>query len=168
MYASVGFYRKYYLETSEFADLGGDRKRYLEKNARGYRAVEAVIKTLLSEHKQQTHVLVMEGISAPHFQFRKDANIITVGDWFGPARYWDLFAEVTQGEGCLLYLTRLDISAVISKTSPGRSPWWNRFYAKFRNCLRDGNYIEYRCGEQNVAIFIKSDIKPHASLQAVP
>lgn len=167
-HASVEFYRNYYRDTSEFADMGGDRKRYLEKKMRGYQAVEAVIKTLLSEHKQQTHVLVMEGITAPHFQFRKNANIISVGDWFGPARYWDLYAEVTQGEGCLSYLTRLDISAVISKTSPGRSPWRDNFYAKFRRCLREGNYIEYRCGDQNIAIFLRSDIKPHASLQPVP
>ena len=166
--ASLSFYRNYYLETSKFADMGGDRKRYLEKNVRGYQAVEAVIKTLLSEHKQQTHVLVMEGLTAPHFQFRKNANIISVGDWFGPARYWDLYTEVTEGEGCLSYLTRLDISAVISKTPPGRRPWWDRFYAKFRTRLRDCNYIEYRCGEQNVAIFLKGDIKPYASLQPVP
>jgi hypothetical protein len=71
MYASVGFYRKYYLETSEFADIGGDRKRYLEKNVRGYQAVEAVIKTLLSEHKEQTHVLAMQGITPPIFNFGK-------------------------------------------------------------------------------------------------
>jgi hypothetical protein len=167
-HASVGFYRKYYLETSEFVRMGGDRKRYLENKARGYQAVEAVIKTLVSEHKQQTHVLVMEGITAPHFQFRKNANIISVGDWFGPARYWDLYSEVTQGGDCLSYLTRLNISAVISKTRPGRAPWWDNFYAKFRRCLRNNNYIEYRCGDQSVAIFLKSDIKPHASLQAVP
>ena len=148
--------------------MDGDRKRYLEKNVRGYQAVEAVIKTLLSEHKQQTHVLVMEGITLPHFQLRKDANIKSVGDWFGPARYWDLYSEVTQGEGCLSYLNRLNISAVISGTPPGRRPWWNGFYAKFRTRLRDCNYIEYRCGEQKVAIFLKSDIKPHPSLQPVP
>jgi hypothetical protein len=164
---SMEFYRNYYVETSEFADMGGDRKRYLEKNVRGYQAVEAVIKTLLSEHKQQTHVLAMEGIT-PDFYFRQNANIISVGDWFGPARYWDLYAEVTQGEGCLSYLTRLDISAVISQTPPGRRPWWDRFYAKFRTRLRDCNYLEYRCGEQNIAIFLKSDIKPDASLQPVP
>jgi hypothetical protein len=166
-HASVGFYRNYYLKTSQFADMGGDRQRYLEKNVRGYQAVDAVIKTLLSAHKQQTHVLVMEGISAPHFQFRKNANITSVGDWFGPARYWDLYTEVTQGGSCLSYLTRLDISAVISKTPPGRYRWWDGFYAKFRSCLRDCNYIEYRCGDPNVAIFLKSDIKPHASLQPV-
>jgi len=165
---SVDFYRNYYRETSEFADLGGDRKGYLEKNVRGYQAGEAVIKTLLSEHKQQTHVFAMQGIPPPHFQFRKNANIKSVGDWFGPARYWDLYGEVNEGEGCLPYLTRLDISAVISKTPPGPYPWWDRFYAQFRTCLRDHNYIEYRCGEQNVAIFLKSDIKPHASLQPVP
>jgi hypothetical protein len=164
---SMDFYRNYYAETSEFADMGGDRKRYLEKNVRGYRAVEAVSKTLLSEHKQQTHVLVMEGIH-PHFYFRQNAKIISVGDWFGPARYWDLYAEVTQGEGCLSYLTRLDISAVISQTPPGRRPWWDRFYAKFRTRLRDCNYIEYRCGEESIAIFLRSDIKPNPSLQRVP
>jgi hypothetical protein len=147
--------------------MGGDRKRYLEKNVRGYQAVEAVIKTLLSEHKQQTHVLVMERLNL-QFYFRKDANIKSVGDWFGPARYWDLYGEVNEGGGCLPYLTRLDISAVISKTPPGQTPWWDRFYEQFGRCLRDHNYVEYRCGEQNVAIFLKSDIKPDASLQPVP
>lgn len=165
---SLEFYRNYYRATSEFADLGGDRKRYLEKNVRGYQAGEAVINTLLSEHKQQTHVLVMEGITPPHFQFRKNANIKSLGDWFGPARYWDLYNEVNEGEGCLSLLTRLNISAVISKTPPGRTPWWDRFYAQFRRRLRDCNYVEYRCGEQNVSIFLKSDIKPDASLQQVP
>jgi hypothetical protein len=165
---SVEFYRNYYRETSEFADLGGDRRRYLEKNVRGYRAGEAVIRTLVSEHKQQTHVLAMQGIPPPHFQFRKSANIKSVGDWFGPARYWDLYGKVTGGGDCLSYLTRLDISAVISNTPPGRTPWWNRFYEQFRKCLRDHNYVEYRCGDENVAIFLKSDIKPDASLQPVP
>jgi hypothetical protein len=167
-HGSVEFYGKYYRETSEFADLGGDRKRYLEKKVRGYQAGEAVIKTLLSEHKQQTHVLAMQGITPPHFQFRKNANIKSVGDWFGPARYWDLYGQVKGGDGCLSYLTRLDVSAVISRTPPGGTPWLDRFYEQFRRCLRDHNYIEYRCGEQNVAIFLKSDIKPDASLQPVP
>jgi hypothetical protein len=41
-------------------------------------------------------------------------------------------------------------------------------YAKFRTRLKDCNYIEYRSGEPNIAIFLKSDIKPDASLQRVP
>jgi hypothetical protein len=167
-HGSVEFYRNYFRETSEFADLGGDRKRYLEKKVRGYQAGEAVIKTLVCEHKQQTHVLAMQGIPPPHFQFRQIANIKSVGDWFGPARYWDLYSQVSGGEGCLSYLTRLDISAVITKTPPGPYPWWDRFYAQFRSCLRDHNYMEYRSGDQDVAIFLKSDIKPNASLQPVP
>jgi len=167
-HGSVDFYSNYYRETFEFAVLGSDRKRYLEKNVHGYQAGEAIIKTLLSEHKQQTHVLAMQGIPPPHFQFRKDANIKSLGDWFGPARYWDLYSEVNEGEGCLPYLTRLDVSAVISKTPPGPTPWWDRFYAQFRRRLRDCNYIEYRCGDPNVAIFLKSDIKPDVSLQPVP
>ena len=84
--------------------MGGDRNRYLEKNVRGYQAVEAVIKTLVTEHKQQTHVLMMEGMAPHNFQFRKNANIISVGDWFGPARYWDLYNEVNRRRGLLVIL----------------------------------------------------------------
>jgi hypothetical protein len=164
---SVTFYRNFYRETSEFAKLGGDRQRYLEKNVRGYQAVEAVIKTLVSEHKQQTHVLVMERITPPHFHFRKDADIKNVGDWFGPARYWDLYAKVTQGEDCMSYLTRLNVSAVISQTRPASRPWWGRFYAKFREALRNCNYTEYRSGEPDIAIFLRNDIKPDPSLRRV-
>jgi hypothetical protein len=167
-HGSVEFYRKYYQGTSEFAALDGDRKRYLEKHVLGYQAVEAVIKTLVSAHKQEKHVLVMELITPAHFQFRKDGNIISVGDWFGPASYWDLYAEVTQSEGCLSYLRRLDVSAVISQTPPGPRPWWDRFYAKLRTRLKDCNFVEYRCGEQKIAIFLKSDIKADPSLQSVP
>ena len=68
---SIEFYRNYYQETSELAHMNGDRTQYLEKNVRGYQAVEAVTKTLVSEHKQQTHVLVREGMTPPHFYFRK-------------------------------------------------------------------------------------------------
>ena len=69
-HGSVDSYRNYYRQTSEFADLCGDRKRYLEKHVRGYQAGEAVIETLVSAHKQQTHVLVFAGITPPHLQFR--------------------------------------------------------------------------------------------------
>ena len=164
---SVEFYRNYYRATSEFADLGADRKLYLEKKVRGYRAVEAVIKTLKSEHKQQTRVLML--MIQPHFYFREKANITSVGDYFGPARYGDLFEEVSTSEHCLSYLTRLDISAVIAQ-SPGQKDdmWWPRFYAKFRTRLTDCGYIEYRCGKKDVAVFLKSGIKPHVSLQPAP
>jgi len=166
-HGSVEFYRNYYHETSELAHMGGDRNRYLEKNVRGYQAVEALVRTLVSEHKQDTHVLLREGITPPHFYFR-NANIVSVGDWFGPARYWDLYAELGEGDGCLPYLTRLNISAVISPTPPGRRPWQERLYEKFRTRLRDCNYVEYRSGEPNIAIFLKSDIKPDASFEPVP
>jgi hypothetical protein len=166
-HASVEFYRNYYAATSDFARLGGDRRRYLEKNVPGYRAVEAVIKTLKSEHKLQTHVLAL--MVDLHFYFRENANIISVGDYFGPARYGDLFNELSRGGSCLGYLTRLDISAVITQPSRGEGGiWWPRFYAKFRECLKNGGYTEYRRGKKNVAIFLKSDIKPHVSLHRVP
>ncbi|HEY4271120.1 MAG TPA: hypothetical protein VGM65_03875 [Candidatus Udaeobacter sp.] len=163
--ASVAFYRTYYAGTSDFARLGGNRKRYLEKNMLGYRASKAVIKTLKSAHKEQTHVLGL--MVNPDFCFRKNSNIISVGDYFGPARYSDLFNETEKGEGCLSYMIRLNISAVITQRSVP-SIWWPRFYTKFRTRLKECGYVEYSCGAKNIAIFLKSDIKPDVSLQPVP
>jgi hypothetical protein len=163
--ASLTFYQKYYQETSEFASLGANRQRYLEEHIRGYRAVEAVIKTLKSEHKQETHVLAL--MVNPNFYFRKNENIISVGDYFGPARYRDLFQEASEGEGCLPYLTRLNISAVITQP-PRHGTWWPRYYPALRARLKNCDYVEYSCDEKDVAVFLKSDIEPHASLQRAP
>lgn len=162
--ASVTFYQKYYQQTSEFASLGASRDRYLAGHLQGYRAVKAVTKTLKSEHKQQTHVLAL--MVNPNFYFRKNGNIISVGDYFGPARYRDLFKESLEGEGCLPFLIRLNISAVITQP-PHRGTWWPKYYPTLRARLKDCDYIEYSCGEKNVAVFLKSDIKPHVSLRRV-
>jgi len=165
--SSVELYRKYYAATSDFASFGGDRKRYLEKNVPGYRAAEAVVKTLRSEHKQHTRVLAL--LLNLNFYFRKNANIISVGDYFGPARYGDLYNEVVRGKDDLSYLTRLDISAVITQPSlPDTAIWWSMYYVRLREYLRDCDYIEYSCDEKNIAIFLKSDIKSHGGLHPVP
>jgi hypothetical protein len=164
-HGSIKFYREYYTATSVFASLRGDRKRYLEKNVPGYQALEAVTKTLKSEHKQQTHVLAL--MMNLHFYFRKNANIISVGDYFGPARYRDLYNELYRSEDCPSYFSRLNISAVIAQPEPRPpSAWWPRYYAKLRARLKQCDYIEYRCGA-NTAVFLKSDITPYASLQPV-
>lgn len=162
--ASIAFYQRYYAAVSDFAHLGGNRERYLQKNMPTYSAIKAVSKTLKSEHKQQTHVLAL--MINPNFYFRKNGNIISVGDYFGPARYGDLFNELTRGDDCLPYLNRLNVSAVIAQL-PHRGKWWPYFYAMFRARLMQCGYIEYRCGANKVAVFLKSDIKPHASLRAL-
>src|SRR6476620_3106765 len=162
---SVRFYRNYYARTRDLVRLRGNRERYLEMKVTGYLASKAVMETLISEHKEMTHVLAL-GVNL-HFYFRKNAKIISVGDYFGPARYSDLFAEVDKAQGCLSYLSRLDISAVVTRRS-SEETWWPRLYAKFRALLTTCGYTEYRCGEENVAIFLKSDIKPNWKLHPLP
>lgn len=161
----LGFYRDYYATTFDLFRLGGEPERYLEKNLSGYPASEAVIETLASEHKKQTHVLVLRA-EWLHFYFRKRANIVTVGDYFGPARYQDLFHELNGSDNCPPYLTRLDISAVIIPPFQEQNRWeW--FYQKFGTRLRQCGYKEYRCGEKNSVIFLRSDIKPGKRLDPV-
>jgi hypothetical protein len=102
------------------------------------------------------HVLVLR-TERLHFYFRKRANIINVGDYFGPARYQDLFHELYDGDGCPPYVNRLDISAVIMP--PFQEQYrWEWFYQKFGTRLRQCGYKEYRCGEKNGVIFLRSDI----------
>lgn len=159
------FYRDFYATTFDLLRLGGDPERYLEKNLPGYASSKAVIETLASEHMEQTHVLPL-ATERLHFYFRKNANIVSVGDSFGPARYQDLYRELEYSDGCLSYLTRLDISAVIIPPSQN-GIWWPRFYQRFRARLKRCGYKEYSCGEKNIAVFLRNDIKPSSRLDLV-
>jgi len=161
----LSFYRDFYVTTFDLSRLGGDAERYLQKNLPGYASSKAVIETLASEHKGQTHVLPL-ATERLHFYFRKNANIISVGDSFGPARYQDLYRELEYSDGCLSYLTRLDISTVIIPPSQN-GIWWPRFYQRFRARLKQCGYKEYSCGEKNIAIFLRSDVKPSSRLNQV-
>jgi hypothetical protein len=161
----LSFYRDFYVTTFDLSRLGGDPERYLEKNLPGYTSSKAVIETLASEHKEQTHVLPLAA-ERLHFYFRKNANIVSVGDFFGPARYQDLYRELEYSDGCLSYLTRLNISAVIIPPFQN-GIWWPRFYQRFRARLKQCGYKEYSCGEKNIAIFLRSDIKPSRRLDLV-
>lgn len=156
------FWRNYYASVSNLSHLGADRERYLEKNLAGYLASEAVIETLASERKEKTHVLTF-GTEGLHFYFRKNANIISVGDYFGPARYADVFNELKYAKDCLPYLTRLDISAVIIPQVQ-KVYWWSVFYPRFQALLIRCGYRQYRCSEDNIAIFLRPDLKPSSRL----
>jgi hypothetical protein len=161
---SLWFYRNYYAPTFAFCRLGANRERYLEKNLPGHLTSEAVIETLVSEQKKHTRVLAL-GTESLHFYFREKGKIISIGDYIGPARYRDLLSELESSEGCLPYLTRLDISAVI--TPPIRREWgnwWTAFYRKFRARLTRCGYTEYRSSDGNIAIFLRSDVKPSSRL----
>jgi len=163
--ASLQFYRDQYAPVADLCRVGASRERYLEANLPGYLTSKAVIQSLVSNGKTQTHVLVLLN-ERLHFYFRKNANIISVGDYFGPTRYRDLFGELHQSEDCPEYLTRLDISAVmISPIRPGS--WWPSFYRQVQTRVTRCGYKQYRSDDQNMAIFLRSDIKPGAGLTRV-
>jgi len=150
--ACMQFYRDYYKVT---ASLLRSRSTLTAYPTKGFRdlASQAFIVTLVSIQKSNTKILLLPDFEILNFYFRK-AKIISVGDYFGPARYGELYHEVEEGN-CLPYLTRLDISAVIVPVH-GREP--SGFYDKFRPQLKDYGFREYRTLEDNVAIFLRSDI----------
>lgn len=154
------FYRYYYTTIASLFH-SSDNLQLLEQSLSGYSASQAVIVTLLSNQKSNTKVFLDPDFSGLSFYFRK-AKIISVGDYFGPARYFDLYAEFERGN-CLPYLTRLDISAVIVRPHK-KVAWWLNFYDKFRLQLKDYGFREYRTREDNVAIFLRSDIAPGPEL----
>ncbi len=160
------FYQNYYAQVIHLLRLGGSRERYLQANLHGYLASKDVIEALAAAQKKQTHVLVL-GTEKLHFYFRKNANIISVGDYFGPARYRSLLNELQYSDDCPDYLTRLDISAVI--IPPIRAAaWWPRFYSEFQARLTRCGYKRYQSEENNIAIFLRRDIKPSGRLEAMP
>jgi hypothetical protein len=158
----IRFYRNYYLGTTPLLRPRHDLQVSLEKDVTGYLATKAVIGALAFNQKTSTRVLASPGVDLP-FYFRK-AKITSVGDYFGPARYSDLFAEIEQGN-CLSYLSRFDISAVIVDLKTPRN--WPLTYKKFLAQLKEYHFIEYRCGGDQVRIFLRSDIKPTRKLNQV-
>jgi hypothetical protein len=86
-----------------------------------YAARQAVIETLAFNQQRSTRVLALR--TQPLAFYVRKAKMISVGDYFGPARYDDLFKAV-KGGNCLPYLNRLDISAVIA--NPSTSADWRR------------------------------------------
>jgi len=156
----MSFY-SYYYTTAASLFHSSDNVQSLEKSVSGYSASQAVIVTLLSNQKSNTKVLLEPDFSGLSFYFRK-AKIISVGDYVGPARYFELYDEVERGN-CLPYLTRLDISAVMVRPHK-KVAWWPRFYDPFRSQLKQYGFREYRTEEHNVAVFLRSDIAPSHEL----
>jgi len=158
------FYRNYYGLTCSLLRSDINLKDYLKKDLTGYLAGQAVIATLVSNQKTNTTVLLLPGVVGLTFYLRK-ANIISVGDYTGPAGYMELWTSVEQGN-CLSYLTRLDISAVIVQPHHEEA-WWPRFYDPFRSQLKEYGFREYHTEERNVAVFLRSDIHPSRKLLPV-
>jgi hypothetical protein len=161
--SSKRFYGDYYGITRSLLGSDINLKDYLKKDLSGYLASQAVIATLVSNQKTNTKVLLLPGVVGLTFYFRK-VNIITLGDYTGPAGYMELWTGVEQGN-CLPYLTRLDVSVVIVQPHHEEA-WWPRFYDPFRSQLKEYGFREYRTEERNVAIFLRSDI--HASRKLLP
>jgi hypothetical protein len=157
---SQQFYRDYYSLTGSLLRPDTNLKEYLKKDLSGYLASQAVIATLVSNQKTNTKVLLLPGLDLT-FYLRK-GNIISVGDYTGPAGYMELWTGVQQGN-CLPYLTRLDISAVIVQPHHEEA-WWPRFYDPFRSQLKEYGFREFRAGERNVAVFLRNDIQPGRKL----
>ena len=160
------FYRQYYALTASLLQSRSRAtlKAHLAKRLSGYLASQVVIMTLVSNQRTNTRILLSRDLARLNFYFRT-AKIISVGDSFGPARYAELYHEVEEGN-CLPYLTRLDISAVIVRPH-SKEPWWSGFYDKFRPQLKAYGFREYRTLEDNVAIFLRSDIAPSSELTPV-
>jgi len=155
------FYRDYYTLTASLLRSDTKPKAYLRKKLSGYLTSQAVIATLVGNQKSNTKVLLWPDLEGLNFYFRK-VKIISVGDHFGPARYRDLFKELEKGN-CLPYLTPLDVSAVIIQPYRGER-WWPRFYDQFQLQLKNHGFREYRTWENNVVVFLRSDIAPSREL----
>jgi hypothetical protein len=157
------FYKGYFgmIPVSLFRP-GDNWQAYLKEHLNAYSASQSVIASLLSNQKGNTRVLLIPGEGTGLAFYLRKEKIISVGDYFGPARFVDLRQEILNGN-CLPYLTRFDISAVIFQ--PRR---WPSFYDKFRAQLKSYGFKEYRHPDDNVAIFLRSDIHPSGQPMLLP
>ena len=179
--AALLFYRSYYADTLPISAPRAQLKSLVKNHVRGYREARAVIESLRPQHRSD-RVFVF-GRETPAFYFRK-AKMVSVGDYFGPARYGDLTRQVMEGD-CRSYLDRLGISAIIVDPKvttgfplplPGDRPPESAVpvgasYMRFHAQLEQNGFVEYRCHRSDIPVFLKRDISPSSRLSrliAVP
>lgn len=159
---SLHFYRSYYDGTLPLSAPRTQLKAQLKNRALAYREGQAVIESLSPHHRNERVLSFGRGTQA--FFFRK-AKIVSVGDYFGPARFGDLTTQIMRGD-CRPYLERFRISAVmvgskIASDSPA-------MYRDFRTQLEQNGFIEYRCRKGgSIPVFLKNDISPSRRLVRV-
>ncbi len=158
---SLLFYGSYY--SGAIADARSpSKKTYLAQHVRGYLESKAVIETLQNNGQRRSRVLVF-GKETPAFYFRRE-HIKSVGDYFGPGSLKELIAEIQRGD-CRPYLARLHISAII--IDPRFGTRWPALYTRFRLELELDHFVEYRCGNDAVPVFLKRDMVPSQRLTRV-
>jgi hypothetical protein len=156
--AALNFYRSYYTGTLPLFTPRLQSKRQLKRRVHFYREGRAVIEAL-SPHHRDRRVLAF-GRVTPAFYFRK-AKIVSVGDWFGPARFADLINQVKEGD-CRPYLEQFRISAVI--IDPNMPAAEAAVHQKLQTQLKENGFLEYRCRRGSVPVYLKSDIQPSRRL----
>lgn len=155
------FYGSYY--SAAIAEgWSRSKKAYMARHVQGYFESRAVIRTLTSNRQRRSCVLVF-GRETPAFYFRQ-ARIKSVGDYFGPARFSELIAEINHGD-CRPYLERLHISAII--IDPKLAAHSSLLYTRFRRELKQDQFVEYRYGKDPIPVFMKSDMAPSHGLNRV-
>jgi hypothetical protein len=160
----MDFYRHYWARILSLVRSDQNPEVYLQENLPGYLASQAVVETLIADGKQHMRVLTLPPVDVP-FYYRK-ANIMSVGDFFGPASYLELYDEIERGD-CLPYLTRLRIGAVVVEQPETYTGNWRASYVEFITQLKRYDFREHRVSGSNLAIFLRSDVKPGQRLVPV-
>lgn len=161
-HTSLRFYRSYYTGTLPLCAPRTQLKAQLKTRALRYREGQAVIESLSPDHTNE-RVLAFGRVTKAFF-FRK-AKIVSVGDYFGPARFGDLTTQIMRGD-CRPYLKRFRISAVMVDSKIASD--FPAMYRQFETQLEQDGFIEYRCRKAgSVPVFLKNDISPSRRLVRV-
>jgi hypothetical protein len=159
----VEFYQNFYADCLPLFASRQQLREYVRHRVRDYPESQAVIETLAFNRQSGSRVLIF-GPGTPAYFFRK-AKITSVGDYFGPAEYKELIAEIHRGN-CLPYLRRLKIAAIIVdprfKTALPKVCWL------FRNELEQDGFVEYRYRGDPIPVFLRSDLKASRKLSPAP
>jgi hypothetical protein len=130
---------------------------------KGYFAAEAVIQTLKTNGCENRKILNL--MLEIQFYTARD-GVAAIGDYFGPARYGDLWSGVQNGD-VGKYLGKFDVAAVIVDPimlSP--ESWAFEIYPALVQQLKNHGFVEYRYDPDPTPVFLHSTLNPSSVLRA--
>jgi hypothetical protein len=128
------------------------KEDFLIRYQPGYVSTQTTINSMYTNGNQHQRVLAV-GFEYLSFYFR-ERNMVSVGDWFGPGRYSDLWDAINNSE-LGIYLTRFEIGAVIVNLA--RDPMSKAQHQNFIRQLELSHFKLQPPVERSAAVYLKTD-----------
>ncbi|MDJ0578114.1 MAG: hypothetical protein QNJ65_23515 [Xenococcaceae cyanobacterium MO_234.B1] len=129
---------------------------FLSQNLIGYSSAKTIINLMKANETENYRVLTIRFENLAYY-FRKE-DVISIGDWFGPARYKDIIDRVNKSDFDL-YITDFNIGSILINKQEALNVFGQDSYDSFVEQIEHAGFIEINSPEKQTSIYLKAPIQ---------